>query len=253
MKRAPWRLSLNEPTGKKIETSPGSGKEVKAEAIVVATDGDAPGSASSKGRGKAPELTRMVRDLSLMTLQNSAAIRQLNAAVYDMGILPGKLGCIQKSVKAGQSYATAVKEAGKGHNLGSPHLHKGAAFLDGLLEEDEIKAHATLLSDLEHLVCALNGCETQTEAESFMSHFKLAEVYNADKDAPKLYKVEYAFHPLHELVLEMGDSVSAAAAHASVTKALKALNADFKSGSAPMSNLERQLSTNLNKLQKSIK
>ena len=39
-----------EPTGKKL--TPGAGKEVKAEAIVIATDADAPGHADAPRRGR---------------------------------------------------------------------------------------------------------------------------------------------------------------------------------------------------------
>ena len=169
MKRAAWRLSLQEPPDKTAHTAASSaGKDVKEEALLIA---DAPEAAKVKGTPppKNPELVRMVRDLSLMTLQNSASIRQLNAAVYSMGILPGKLKCIQASLKAGKAYSAAVKAAGKGHLMGSPHLHKGLAFLEGLQEDELIQQHATLQQELKNLAQAFNTCSVQSEAEGFLT------------------------------------------------------------------------------------
>ena len=241
MKRAPWRLSLVEPK----EKTP------KADASVSA----APAEASAKivPSGGKREVERVVQHLCKLSLQNASGLRQVAAVVFTNAIVLGSRACIVASLAAGKSYSAQVKALGKGHGLGSPHLHKGVAFLDAMAEEPEVILNPLLLKDIKHLVDTLNS-QTQLQAEQFLSHFKTAEVFNAVKTEPVKVRVEFAFHNYEEIDEAMGSTaIDGACAYKIMMQCLTAISAEIKSGCAPRSNNEREVSTALDRLNKLIK
>ena len=165
----------------------------------------------------------------------------------------GSRTCITTSLAAGKNYSAQVKALGKGHGLGSPHLHKGVGFLEGLSEEPEILEQPLLIKDVKHLVDTLNS-QSQLQAETFLSHFKTSEVYNAVKSDPLQVRVEFAFHCFEEVEEAMGSTaIDGACAHKIVMQCLVAVKADIKSGPAPRNNNDREVSSALDRLNKLIK
>ena len=248
MKRAAWRLSLSElPVGKVSKADSSS-----AEAVVVEKEKVVPAAAKSASGGK-NEVGRAVQQLCKLTLQNSSILRQVTSVVFNNAILLGTRACIIASLAAGKHYSAQVKALGKGHGLGSPHLHKGVGFIEGLCEEPEIVEQPLLSRDIKTLSDTLNS-QTQSQAELFLSHFKTSEVYNAVKTEPVLVRVEFAFHQFEEVDEAMGSAaIDGASAHKVVMQCLGAIKADIKTGPAPRSNNEREVGAALDRLNKLIK
>ena len=247
MKRGPWRLSLLEPVVKASKAEAGAGSP--GEAIDVEA---APNTKVVPAGGK-KELERTVQHLCKLSLQSASNLRQVAAVVFTNAIVLATKTCIVTSLAAGKNYNAQVNAIGKGHGLGSPHLHKGLGFLEGMSEEPEVVNNPLLTKDLIHLVNTLNG-QTQLSAETFLSHFKTSEVYNAVKTEPSKVRVEFAFHGFEEVEETMGStSIDGACAYKIVMQCLVAIGAEMKSGTAPRSNNEREVSTALDRLNKLIK
>eukprot|EP00959_Pyramimonas_sp_CCMP1952_P141423 2960016-Pyramimonas_sp.AAC.1 len=60
--------------------------------------------------------------LQRLGLSQDAQGRELAAAIYDFWLCPSSAKVVKSGKEAAADYLKAVKDKGKGHGLGSPHL-----------------------------------------------------------------------------------------------------------------------------------
>ena len=62
--------------------------------------------------------------------------REVEAAIYDVVLVPSALQIIKNVKEETTQWSKEVKEKGKGHDAGHPHLRVWGALRDSLLVED---------------------------------------------------------------------------------------------------------------------
>ena len=77
----------------------------------------------------------MIQLLLKMCLQSHQTQHAMAATIWTTLLLPTKWQSTRAALAAAKQYDQTVKAAGKGHNMGPPHLHVALAFLEQILAE----------------------------------------------------------------------------------------------------------------------
>ena len=171
-------------------------------------------------RGGANDLEDATLSLHKLTLRNSTDIRRMKHMLEDFWLTPLNSAPIKAGREGGKQYGLAVREAGKGHGLGPPHVTVALYFLRSLhdttkemhsnegFEQDTAWAEVTIknfLKDAYHADYGLILC-----TETFLD-FKIEEAHSETPDEGLLVgepiagkaKVMIAFNANPQLAVAM--------------------------------------------------
>mmetsp|Transcript_52144 Transcript_52144/g.148659 ORF Transcript_52144/g.148659 Transcript_52144/m.148659 type:complete len:205 (-) Transcript_52144:331-945(-) len=91
---------------------------------------------SAGGPSKQPKKQKddLVVALAKLTLQNTSAIQELQAAAFRTYLIPADLPAVSKSKDTVTEYIKVTKDEGPEHRRGPIHLHAAAGFFEGLVD-----------------------------------------------------------------------------------------------------------------------
>lgn len=154
------------------------------------------------------------------TLSSLQSNRDLEAVLLDVGLLERGSKVATAMKQATTEWSEKVKESGKGHNHGPPHLSAWEALLRSLIGEEIGAANRKLMQE------AYDKYKEQTlEQKSLDVRLcRLKKTYDKDK-----VKIQLALRGQLEHL------------RGTVREAMKQAGCELKSGRAPMGGLERKL------------
>ena len=104
--------------------------------------GKGSGRRRGKGKRRAPELNEVQAVLPKLvetTLNAMQRIRELEATVTDVALIPSKTELAKRCLQYGKDYSAGVEEAGrKNHELGAPHLYIWGEVVTWLCQQEGI-------------------------------------------------------------------------------------------------------------------
>ena len=100
-----------------------------AEAAQLGPGAGPPGK-KQKTKTEAELLNQATVAICKLSLQSAQQVRQLAAACWSTFLIVSSASLVKACSAAGQAYNQAVKQKGKGHKLGSPHLHVLLALVE---------------------------------------------------------------------------------------------------------------------------
>eukprot|EP00927_Polykrikos_kofoidii_P027559 TRINITY_DN24195_c0_g1_i1.p1 TRINITY_DN24195_c0_g1~~TRINITY_DN24195_c0_g1_i1.p1 ORF type:complete len:235 (-),score=38.17 TRINITY_DN24195_c0_g1_i1:185-889(-) len=123
------------------------------------------------------DLTKMVITLQKSQLLTSHTVRQLVAHNWDFCMLPTTAAIVQAGEYVAKRYAEAIKEKGKGHGLGSPHVHVAAAVIEEMAQPKANPTNPDMVVQSLHQVFQERGPELVNE---IFTHFRVKEAYTPE-------------------------------------------------------------------------
>eukprot|EP00969_Alexandrium_andersonii_P253456 11202089-Alexandrium_andersonii.AAC.1 len=75
--------------------------------------------------------------MAKLTLQHSQMLRDVNAAVFKVVLIPSDSAVVKTVMKAGKAYHEEVQKRGKEHALGPPSTHMWLAAVRAVAEAKE--------------------------------------------------------------------------------------------------------------------
>jgi hypothetical protein len=100
----------------------------------------------------------MMMNLQKLTLNSNQQLRAIMASAWTSFLVPASAGCIRAAQISGARYSELVAKGGQqAKELGPPHVHKFATFLEGLVAEAEAEHKEVLKA----LVAKLADCELE--------------------------------------------------------------------------------------------
>ena len=193
------------------------------------------------GRGEEEEEAEddpLLVAVTKLTLQNKQESRQFASSLWDTFLGNNSVSPIVASQKAGKQYAAAVKDQGKQHKLGSPHIHIIMAFFEALAKEEAA-------SQLLKLTAAKMDQDGPDFIQQLFPYFRVTPTYK-----PEICKIQFMMHPLAvwKLDTETSDNtVLTGKIRAELHDYLKAVGFVRKDGAAPKGELERVVQRLLNR------
>jgi hypothetical protein len=145
------------------------------------------------------ELTEIIKLLAKGQLQIFQQIREIVAgswATYESE----ETELTTASIEAGKKYNEVVKEKGRGHGLGSPHIH----VLLAAIEADLPHLNDDLKKQLKDIAKALETKGKKYISEHFF-HFRVKEMYNKTETGNTRYKIELGLNLFAEFSMECQD------------------------------------------------
>ena len=142
-------------------------------------------------RGAQTELDAATLSLHKLTLRNSADIRRMKHMLEDFWLLPLNTPAAKAGIDGGKQYGILVREKGKGHGMGPPHLTVALRFMHALhdlakeahanegIENDTAWAEIIIREFLREAYNEVYGKIVGTE--TFLD-FKVEEAYTGKKD-----------------------------------------------------------------------
>ena len=106
---------------------------------------------------------------------------------------------VKDSVAAGKGYSETVKEKGKGHGLGSPHVHTLLAGLEADVAEE---LEEGIKEMMKQLVLGLVGKGKKFISEHFY-HFRVKQMYQQAADGEARYKIEIGLNLFGDFDMEL--------------------------------------------------
>ena len=142
-------------------------------------------------RGAQTELDAATLSLHKLTLRNSVDIRRMKHILEDFWLIPLNNPAVKAGLDGGRQYGAMVREKGKGHGMGPPHVSVALCFMRALLsmateahasegiENDTGWAEVTLKEFLKEAYNEVYGKIVGTET---LLDFKVEEAYTGKKD-----------------------------------------------------------------------
>ena len=164
-----------------------------------ALGGGPPGGGGGGGGQTTTEQRDEMKALQKLTLQNSAAIRDLHTDVGDFWLIALNNDAVQSSLETGREYGRKTKEHGKGHKLGPPHGHVAASFVDGLItlmknDVDLPEMMKQVLTTLQEFIANIEGQWGLKVITEIFKQFKVQATHQDDaemEDSERLAKVTF--------------------------------------------------------------
>ena len=101
------------------------------------------------------ETKKLMTVLMKQVLHNTQQIREVEGALFDTMLGPSDSPLVLGMGEQGTNYQSAVKEAGKGHGLGPPHIYVFAGLISSLTKSNPAEVgeenHSQLVQSLKHL------------------------------------------------------------------------------------------------------
>ena len=174
------------------EWGPGEGE---AEEEPRAAGGSGGGRRPQQGRdrphrGAQADLNSAIISMHKLTLRSAADLRKAKHILEDFWLVPLNSPAVKAGIEGGKHYGSQVREKGRGHGLGPPHLTVALYFLRALhdqvqatnlsegTEGDTAWAEITLRN---FLVEAYNEVYGKTVGTETFMEFKVAEAYTGNK------------------------------------------------------------------------
>jgi hypothetical protein len=191
-------------------------------------EGEAAASSTTQAVGL-KETQSIMQLLFKMSLQGAQQIRDLAGCVWLTFLVKANLPCMVLMQEAGAQYAAAVKDKAGNHKLGPPHIHKWAALLASLPQEETLQEEEELQQQLKAAQKVLSK-QSQEETCCSVRFLKGKLAYNkgGDKES-QLIKLQLSLmpHPVADSNLEN-----------ILFKALSKIGT-YKPGAAPPAGMER--------------
>ena len=99
-----------------------------------------PDKKEKKGEDEDFGMNEVMVALAKLTLNNSQSLRSLAGCTLTTYLVPSDKAAVVSAQESSKTYDKAVREAGRGHLLGPPHLHVAGAFLEVVAADLEFKA-----------------------------------------------------------------------------------------------------------------
>ena len=178
------------------------------------------------------ELTSLI-----LTLQNSAAIRNLNSAVFHSALVKSDL--IAESLTTAKNFAERTKGI-SGHKYGSPHVQIARTFIKSLMAK-----------------CASMSGEAEfIKLKEFLAEFEQGGPEQAAMLVAQL-RVKQCKDKSTGVVMwalcNLMDPGARAEIDNAMVKLLKAAGAELKTGTAPQGDLERKLQKRVDEIREKLK
>ena len=106
----------------------------------------APSQQIKRQKGQDDILVQAISCFGRLSLQSAQRVRELSAAVWSTFIVPLSCIIVKPIQEAGADYNSAVQRMGKGHSLGSPHLHLYMGMLESMADSTSLAQ-----ADRDHL------------------------------------------------------------------------------------------------------
>ena len=123
-----------------------------------------------------------------LTLWCAQQVRSLTGSVWDFMMADAGHAAAIAAKEMGKQYDEQVKEKGRNHGLGSPHVHTAVAFMKAL-DEMAGKQKAAL-----HAFAALAPAMTKEQVNDAMPYFRVQVIKNGDQKGK--HKISMLFNPL---------------------------------------------------------
>lgn len=84
-----------------------------------------------KGSGGSDDMRTMIANLQRLSLAAAQRSRELSAATFDTELVPPTFEPAKRAREAAVQYSKEVQKQGKGHKVGSPHIHLADGWMQG--------------------------------------------------------------------------------------------------------------------------
>ena len=192
----------------------GPSEEAAAEAAPAMSGGGGgrrPPGGRDRQRGQQVEIESAITSMQKLTLRNSADIRRAKHQLEDFWLLPLSHPAAKAGLEGARQYGIKIREQGRGHGLGPPHLTTALYFMQALLEhvraihssegseEETSWAELTIHNSLKEAYADVYG---QTVATETFKDFRVKEAHTekkeeglmSDEPISGMAKIEIAFN-----------------------------------------------------------
>ena len=168
-------------------------------------------------KGGHRKLTKLMIKATLKLMQQ---VRDVEGALFDTLIVKASSGEVSEMTRQTKLYGDGVKEAGRNHTLGPPHIWAWGGLVTALSKRGEAI-----------------GAKNQEEIKSHLEQLEAAEV-NDKCEWIRFCRCSRMYNPeLRRITLAIGDL----RLRQTILKALEQTGAEKKQGRGPASNMEREL------------
>ena len=200
---------------------------------------------SSKTSSENATLQEQVVALQKLSLNSAQGMRALMAQV-DFCLLPADAAVAAKGLETSKEYATQVKKRGKGHGLGSPHLHVAASVVESL--STYVPKEGQLSEAAKEMQAVLGKFYQEMEKEgkeAMADAFKMCRLKEAyDPTATGAQKVKFTFQ-LNPLYMLKDATLSMAKVRTAIIVLLREQKGAMGEGEPPRGMAERKVQAQL--------
>jgi hypothetical protein len=185
--------------------------------------------------------------MAKLSLNSSQTLRHLVGCSLTTFLVDSSKACIVQSLSSSKLYDKTVREAGKGHQMGPPHLHVAASATEVFVADEKFKEAFPLHHGLLEKFLGEAKKDKNVILDS-VSYFRVKPCFQKGEEEAKA-KITFAINVFADIFGGSEPLCIPLELHSAFVKAIVFQEGERKFGPPPKSEVERAVERVLNKMQ----